>query len=276
MKKLLVILICFLVVSGTMAQKTETQGSKKFYINLGLGGGISTSSNFGMLYDYDGSTITVHPVGLGNGFNGYASFGYKFLKYVSVEISVNEFLGLAAGGDSVSHLLGSSTADAKIAGKMFSVVPAIVISAGLEKVNPYARFGLLIGAAPSVMTKYSQTNVSTNPQQDMEIWNHYYGGVALGYAAAGGVTFNISNLINIFTELQFTHATWSPNHSEITKYTVNDVDKLSTLSTYEKQVDFVNSMTLNGPFDQDQPRQELRITMPFSTLAVNVGITFKL
>ncbi len=280
MKKQLLALICFLCAYTLTAQKEEQRNFNRFYINLGLGGGVSTSSSFSLLYDYGGTatdpTISVHPVGLGNGFNGSAAFGFRFSRYAAVEVSVNEFLGLPVGGDSSVNLLGASTAEVKILGRMFSVVPAIVFTAGLEKINPYARFGLLIGTFPTVLTKYANENPTTNPSSRLEIWNHYYGGVALGYAAAGGVSFHISARINLFAELQFTHATWSPSHGEITKYVVDGVDKLSTLSPYEKQVDFVFEKSLYEPKDYSQPRQELRMTMPFSTMAMNFGVTFKL
>jgi hypothetical protein len=279
MKKQILFLLCLMCTFAAIAQKEEVQSFKKFYVNVGLGGGISASSSFSMLYDYGGTstdpTISIHPVGLGNGFNGLAAFGYRFNKYVGVEVSVNEFLGVPVSGDSTVNLLGASHAEVNIAGRMFSVIPAIVISAGLEKVNPYARFGLLIGALPTVYTKYNNDNVTTNPSTSEEVWNHYYGGVALGYAAAGGVSFKISKLINLFTELQFTHATWSPDHSEITKFTFTGVDKLSTLTTWDKKVDFVETRSINEPYDMSQPRKELRVTMPFSTIAINVGVTFK-
>jgi hypothetical protein len=157
---------------------------------------------------------------------------------------------------------------------MFSVTPAIVISAGLEKINPYARFGLLVGAFPTMITRYTEANDKGNPATSLEIDNHYYGGVALGYSAAGGVSFKISKLINLFTEFQFTHATWSPDHSEITKYTEYEVDKLSTLTPYEKQVDFVSTKYFADPKNSGSPRQELRMAIPFSTFAANFGVSF--
>jgi hypothetical protein len=278
MKRCLLFLFCLLNSGIMMAQKGDPHSFNKFYVNVGIGGGVSTSSSFNMLYDYDGKstppTVNVHPVGFGNGFNGYATFGYRFIKYLAVEVSVNEFLGIPVSGDSVVNILGASQSDVKIGGRLLSVIPAIVISAGLEKINPYARFGLLIGAIPSVISKYSNGNATTNPATSLEIYNHYYGGVALGYAAAGGATFKITKLINLFAELQFTHATWSPDHSEITQYTVNGQDKLPTLSTYEKQVDYVFKKAISGTLDLSQPRQELKETMPFSTFAINAGITF--
>jgi len=279
MKKTILILLCSLSVSlSVIGQEKQTQNFFRFYANVGVGGGISTSSSFNLLYDLDmnstNPSISVHPVGLGNGFSGYATFGYRFNKYLAVDVTANEFLGLPVGGDSVVNLYGSGHAETKILGRMFSVIPAIVISAGLEKINPYARFGLLVGAFPTMLTRYSEANAKGNPATSLEITNHYYGGVALGYSATGGVSFKISKLITLFTELQFSHATWSPDHSEIIKYTVYGEDKLSTLTPYEKQVDFVRTKYLADPKNSGSPRQELRMTIPFSTFAANFGVSF--
>jgi hypothetical protein len=57
----------------------------------------------------------------------------------------------------------ASQVGAKIMGRMFSVVPAIVITAGLDKINPFARFGLLLGPLPTVLAKYSTYNAKGNP-----------------------------------------------------------------------------------------------------------------
>lgn len=280
MKKHLLFIVCILFPFVIKAQKEGTDSFQKFYVNVSIGGGVSTSSTFNLLYDYGGTstdpTISVHPVGIGNGFCGNATFGFRFLKYLAVEVSVNEFLGLPVGGDSVANLLGATNSEVKIGGRLFSVIPAITISAGLEKINPYARLGLIIGAIPTIISKYSNANETTNPATSKEIYNNYYGGMAVGYTAAGGVSFKISSLINLFTEIQFSHSNWSPDHSEIIKYTVNGEDKLSTLTPYEKNVDFVVTKPLKDPKDMSQPRQELRVTIPFSTMAVNFGITFKL
>jgi hypothetical protein len=279
MKTTILILICTLSVSlSVIGQDQQAQKFSRWYANLGIGGGVSTSSTFSLLYDLDmnstNPSVSVHPVGLGNGFNGYATVGFRFSKYLAVEVGANEFVGLPVGGDSVVNLFGSGHAEAKILGRMFSIVPAIVISAGLDKINPYARFGLLVGAFPTMITRYIEENDKGNPATSLEIDNQYYGGVALGYVAAGGVSFKLSKLISVFTEVQFSHATWSPDHSEITKYTVYELDKLSTLTPYEKQVDFVSTKYFADPKNSGSPRKELRMTVPFSTFAANVGVSF--
>jgi len=285
MKKTLLLISILLTAWSLVAQeivveKPQKKSPQKFYIQIGLGGGVSTASSFDMLYKYSGNegnaTITVVPVGLGNGFNGSLAFGYWFNKYLGAEMSVSEFLGLSTEGDSVEHLVGASRASVKVRGGVLSVTPAVLISAGLKKINPYARFGLQIGVLPHMVSKYSQENASTNPPMSKEITNNYYGGVALGYTAAGGVCFNFSELLSFFLELQFAHSTWSPSYSQITKYTVNGEDKLSSLTTWQKEADFVWERNVNGTIDMTQPRQELRKTYPFSTASINLGIKFRL
>ena len=285
MKRTLLFISILLMVWSSAAQELQVQkpqkkSPRKFYIGIELGGGISTASSFDMLYKYSGdaanSTVSVVPVALGNGFNGSLNVGYWFCKYAAAELGVSEFLGLPTQGDSVVYLIGASRAIAKVRGSMLSVIPAIVISAGLEKINPYARFGLQIGVLPYMVSKYSQDNSSTNPPMSKKIYNDYYGGIALGYTAAGGVTFKFTDLISFYVEIQFAHSTWSPNHSQVVKYTVNGEDRLSELTTWQKQADFVWEKNVNGTVDITQPRQELRTTYPFSTASINLGLKFRL
>ncbi len=285
MKKTLFFIPVLLIAFSVLAQETQVinpqkKSKQKLYISIGLGGGISTSSAFDLLYKYSGNagneTITIVPVGLGSGFNGTLAVGYWFNKYIGAELAVSEFLGLPTKGDSVVHLIGASRATVKIRGDLLSVIPSVLISAGLDKINPYARFGFLIGALPNLISKYTMDNSTTDPPENKQIYNSYYGGVALGYTAAGGVNFKISSLILLYVELQFSHSTWSPNHSQIIKYTVDGEDRLSELTTWQKEADFVSKKNVNGTIDMTQPRQELRKTIPFSTASINIGIKFKL
>jgi len=285
MKKTLLFIPIMLMALSVFAQeasveKSQNQKPKKMYIRVGLGGGVSTSASFDLLYKYSdngtNSTLSVVPVGLGNGFNGAVAFGYWFNKYVGIELAVSEFMGLPTSGDSVVHIIGANKATVKVRGGMLSVVPSVVISAGLAKVNPYARFGLQIGVLPNLVSKYSKDNGSTNPPMNTQLVNQYYGGAALGYTVAGGVNFNFTKLLAFYVELQFSHATWSPNHSEVVKYTVSEEDRLSSLTTWQKQADFVMEVNTNQVIDQNQPRQELRKTYPFSTASINIGLLFKL
>jgi hypothetical protein len=60
------------------------------------------------------------------------------------------------------------------------------------------------------------------------------------------------------------------------KYTINGEDRLSGLTTWQKEADFVWERYLTGTIDLSKPRQLLRETFPFSTASINLGLTFHL
>ncbi len=263
-------IICIILISLMGWNLTHAQ---KFYARVGVGGGISTSASLDLIYKYEtdgtSSYLSIVPVGIGNGVNGNLSFGYLFNKYLGVDLTVNGFMGFPTGSDSVSSLLGSSRSEVKIAGDLISFIPGIVY-AGLE-----GNLMLVGGCRASHRFNYKMENPTVNPAQSAELTNSFYGGVALGYSATGGCDFSLNKLINLFVELSFSHATWSPNYSEVIEYTVNGEDRLSTLTTYQKKTEYVDKIKFDVNPSLDSPREALRETYPFSTFAVNFGVKFK-
>ncbi|MCK9219460.1 MAG: porin family protein [Bacteroidales bacterium] len=272
MKKSILLLLFVFVVSGIAS-------AQKFYGRVGVGLAGGTSSSLDMLYNYtnDGTSqkISVVPVDLGSGFTGSLAFGYMLNKYVGFEFGLSQFLGFPNSGDSTVSVPGGTSATAKIAGSMLSFVPSVVITAGLEKVNPYARFGMVIGVMPRMFYKYDATQASVYPAQQVEVIQKLYGSVALGYTASLGVDFNINKLISLYAEASFVGCTWSPRYSELTKYDLNGVDQLSSLNTKQKETEFFTTIDLNEQIPDTSPDKELRQTYPFDNAGVNIGIRFK-
>jgi len=81
---------------------------------------------------------------------------------------------------------------------VFQVIPAVVIRTGMEKFDPYARFGFSIGAYNAIYEKETKTvgNII------YESAGRYYGGVPLGYSVAGGVEWNVCSHFNVYGEIQ--------------------------------------------------------------------------
>jgi len=252
--------------------------SQGFFLRAGAGGGIGTSSDFNTLYKYKTNgtmeTVEVVPLNLGSGFNGGIAFGYMFKKYLGIELMMNGFWGLNTLGDSLVNIPGAETAEIKVSGSLISMIPSIVITAGLDKVNPYARFGFLIGVWPGITADHVYNDPSYNPPQTAESMVHYFGGMSLGYAATGGVDFRLNDIICLYVELSFMHSTWSPSYSEIIKYEVGGVDQLPTLSEKEKKTEYYASIDINEQIPSTSPNKALRKTMPFSTAGAMFGIKF--
>ncbi|MCK9422333.1 MAG: outer membrane beta-barrel protein [Bacteroidales bacterium] len=268
--------IFFLVLLGTML--AGVVNAQKFYTRLGIGLSGGTTSNLDMLYKYttDGNkeTIEVVPVDLGSGFTGTVGFGYMVKKYLGFELSVSEFIGFPNLGDSIMKFPGGYNVTARLTGNMLNITPAIVITAGLEKVNPYARFGLVIGVLPNMYGRIEATQ-ATNPPNDIVMIKKFYGGVALGYNAALGVDFNISKVVSLYAEAAFQGITWSPFYADITKYTVNGNDHLADLTTFQKQTEYYSKLQLNAYVSPDVPKKELRKTYSFDNAGITLGVRFK-
>jgi len=271
MKRILLSLVSVML----LASVANSQG---FYARVGVGLSGGTTCNLDMLYKYtnDGTTrkIEVVPVDLGSGFTGAASVGYMVKKYFGFELSISQFLGFSNVGDSIMRIPGAMNATAKISGSMLSVIPAVVITAGLDKVNPYARFGIVLGVMPRIYGRYEATQ-TTNPPTDIVIWKQFYGGMALGFNATAGVDFNLSKVVNFFVEATFNGITWSPNYSEIVTWTKNGVDELPTKNAKEIKTKYYSTIDLNEQIPDTNPDKKLRSTYPFNNAGVSFGVKFK-
>ncbi|MEI7983011.1 MAG: outer membrane beta-barrel protein [Bacteroidota bacterium] len=268
--------ILFLVLLGSML--TGVVNAQNFYTRIGIGLSGGTSSNLDMLYKYTNTgtkqTVEVVPVDLGSGFTGTVAFGYMVKKYLGFELSISEFIGFPNIGDSIMKFPGGTDVTARVTGNMLCVTPSIVITAGLEKVNPYARFGIVIGVLPSMYERLEATQ-ATNPVTDIVMIRRFYGGAALGYSAALGVDFNLNKVVSLFVEATFQGLTWSPFYSEINKYTVDGNDHLGELTTFQKKTEYYSKLETNDYVSPDVPKKELRKTYPFDNAGVSFGVRFK-
>lgn len=271
MKKQLLILVFFFSL-GSLAQ------AQFFYARLGVGVSGGISSNLDLLYSYSNSSagrqITVVPVGFGRGFTGVAAFGYSPSKYISLEFGISQFLGLPKIADSVMKLPGGSAVEAQVAGNMLSFNPAIVIRPGLEKIDPYARIGFILGIRPTINATVDGTNASTNPPQTSEAVRHFYGGVAAGVNAAIGATWKLSETIALYAECSFSSINYSPKYSEVIFYEKNGVDQLATLTVKETKTEYYSNIRPDEEIPDTSPDKALRKSLPFSNAGIAFGIIF--
>lgn len=272
-KHLLIVIISLLITGGLSAQETQ-----QFYVRMGFGTSLATASNLDQLYNYSSNgsakSVSIVPVGFGRGFNGVAAFGYKFSKYVSVEMGLSQFIGLPKIADSVNNLPGGVSGEARLAGNMLSLIPSVVIRPGLSPVDPYARIGFILGVRPTINAKADFWNYSVNPSQETVAIRHYYGGVAAGLQAAVGVSWEVNTVISLYAEFAFNSISYSPMRSEIILYEQNGVDKLSELTLKQKETEYYNNINPDEEIPSNSPDKKLRTSLPFSNAGVNFGISF--
>lgn len=249
------------------------------YVNINAGYGASMSSGNINYFNFYNTTRILSPdirtseqinLSLGSGANIGGTVGYMFNKNVGVELGISYLVG---DNSKAKDIYIGGTTDYTLSSNMVRLTPTLVIAAGFEKINPYAKFGLVVGSG-SIMYQYVDNDVADG---DLTVQKEKLdGGLAFGLNAGAGVLFNINNGMSFFGEINMVNLSYAPTKGEITESTLNGVNELATMTTKERTTVFVASYDRNAPSPDSQPRQRLSQLFPFGSLGLNLGVRFNL
>lgn len=272
MRKLNIKTGLMVVVISLLATNLFAQGP---YINLNIGSGIGTSSqNLSWFYNEtrqnNFTTREQVNVSFGKGINIGGAFGYMFNENIGLEMGISYLFG----GKTVSKdIYNNGTTDYTISSNMLRFNPSLVIAAGFKNINPYAKFGFLIGTG-SIIYDYND-----NDNGDVYFEKTKYSeGLAFGLTSGVGILFGINDKLSFFGEINMTNLSYAPNRGEIIESSNNGVDQLPFMTTKEKQTDFVDSYTTEqgNPSPDSQPNKQLIEKYPFSSIGLNIGLRINL
>jgi hypothetical protein len=278
MKKIYVLVLAVFLMAGTVS-------AQKNYLRFGVGGGVGLKQYMSYFWANETATnstdnVEVKSMSLGGGFNVNLAFGHMMSDYVGIELGVNEFIGLTKKvNSSQTNTYGDYTSETKLSGMMLQLVPAIVITPGLEKINPYARLGMIVGILPSVTEKYNSTTTysgelkATHTTADKVKLS---GNVSLGFTAAAGFDYNLSEKLALYGELVFNGITYAPSKGKYKEWTVDGVDQMPTATTKEKEWTFEKKYDAEEDIPDSSPDKQPKMSLNFSNVELNIGIKFKL
>ena len=258
---------------------TQAQG-----LYLGVNGGYGFSagkSSYQTSSETDGlsgSTITYTSkhYSLGKGINTGMYVGYMFTKNIGAEVAASYLMGYKFDMNStVNDQINQSTStnDETIKGSMIRVIPALKIMIGEKKFHPYVKAGLVIGMGNKLIDDVNLTGTGVPPNSTSESIQEFKGGISIGFHGAAGINFMFTDRIGIFAEASGICQNWAPKKSTLTKSTSNGVDQLPTMTTYQKETDYVNSYTTtSGNVDESQPQKSNKFYLPFSSIGFNIGL----
>lgn len=262
-----------------LSQQISAQSDKGFYATVQSGYNFGTGqSNFGTAFSFqtgngiqtsaNSASSEIPKINLGKGFNAQVAFGYMFTKSIGLELGVNYLLGGKEKTASSSYTGEFRSND--ISANMIQIKPTVVIRAGYEKINPYAKIGLVAGFGKIEMEieQYDGTNLF-NSIIELD------GGMALGFHSSLGSLYKINNRFSLFGELNLVSLTYSPEKGRITKFYANGEDVLASMSVQNTQFDFVDTLVETGvPPSSTQPSQTYKIPFSFSSFGLNVGLQY--
>lgn len=283
------------IFSVALATALCTNG-QGIYIEGGFGYGFPVSSNTDMLYNYTSTSTFNQDMGefsfsnneeivslnLGKGFNFAAAFGYMFNDFIGAELQVSYLAGGKTTAEEVYRdnvIQGGMTTSttetyrSTYSSSMWRITPSLVVQGNMGKINPYAKLGLLLGFGCVVLQQDAVI-----PGSNLAFEANLNGGIAFGANSRLGFLYSTGGSFSYFVEAQIIAMNYCPTKGEVVKYNVNGDNSLDDLTTSDKEVEFVESVSSSSGdvFDPDKPSQSLKMAFPFSSVGVNFGVRFNL
>lgn len=252
----------------------------QMYVRAGLGYGFATSKEvFGTNSTSSSSASSDKLVAntAGSGLQLGAAFGYNFSKNIGLDLGVQYLMGAKQTLTYTNNGQNSTTSETTTSKtNQVRLMPALVISTGGEKIEPYARMGLILPLAGSINTEIKDKTDSDEIIRNIKTT----GAFTLGWHSAMGVNYYLSEKMAIFGEVGLQSLSIGAKKSVVTKYTVSGADRLNDLKTIQKEINYVTELTdksngsSNSSTDNSKPLDELRSYRQFGNVGINVGIQF--
>jgi hypothetical protein len=277
MKNLKTISVLFSIFFSLMS---NAQSEKGFYASINSGYNIGTGNVdyyqamiVGMVSSNETSATTntteLVKANLGKGLNVGVNFGYMFTKNMGFELGGNYLLGGEIKASNTSYT--GNYSNSEISAKMIQIKPTLVFRSGFDKLNPYAKVGMVIGSGKITNTQ-DDKNGANFSTQTVEL----DGGMPIGFHASLGTLYKLTDKLSLFGELNLISLHYAPKKGHITEATENGVDQLPSLTVEQKEIEFIASFTETGaPSNPNEPSKNPLIDFSFSSFGLNIGLQYQ-
>ncbi len=249
---------------------------------LNINSGYATSMSSQNLSGFENSTYEFYSnsyslkheqiiFSFGKGLNFGADFGYMFNKNLGAEIGVSYLIG----GNTISTLTQpNNSTEITVSSKMLRINPSLVITSGFEKINPYAKFGLILGSGYVILSSNQEISGFSGQQSNSESIK-LSGGIAIGLTSGIGALYKINDKLSFFGELNMINLSYGPTKGIKTDFRIDGVDMLPSLTTRQKETEYLDSFTetsSNSNPQDSEPSKKLKQKLPFGSFGLNLGL----
>jgi len=318
----------FALACTANAQSTNQDAPSKFYLKAA--GGYFFSVSQGQFPDVgqfpprdirqqvDAATGTTTIISqkvltgsYGAGGRGGLTFGWNINKYMALEGTFNYFhsqKNLMTKNITTVKGNGQVAASVESHGYVNSIdfAPSLVLSPGLEKVNPYVRFGVVVPLWGNLNIETDATRNSPGPsgsiaQTTIHRKEKIHPNPTIGFQGALGVVFPVAPKLGIFVEAEYRNVPVKGKEKEVTVYdektnVVNPATGqviattsrgLNDLSVAERKTKYVTTLDQNSNTptgtqgsqtlykDNNAPANDLKSYINIGGLGINAGIKWR-
>lgn len=262
---------------------TGITANAQFYFRAGAGYAMPAAGQTisGDGTPYNGSTpgvrgYDVKSASFSAGLQGALGIGYMVNKNVGIQLDAaigiaNKQYKYNEDTVAINSVLYRATIENK-ANYPVIIIPSMVLQTGGNPWNIYCRMGIALPLRTQIKQDQIFTNLpGTGAVSTYDLQFKITNSFSMGYAAAAGFSYNVSDRISVWAELSILSMSAYIRQSQLSAYLVNGhaINLASvggtTTSNYSKSgisdTDYVNNPTYS---------------QPFSNVALNVGVKINL
>lgn len=271
LKSVLILFLILFALNNILAQET--------YIKINTGYALESSSQslylngdfFNLNTVYSNPTEEVDNISLGKGLSLGGVLGRMFNKNIGVELGVSYFIG-AKSESKFTHSSTSKYGSAYwtdnyiLSASMLRITPAIIIESKFNAINPYIKFGLIVGRGSVIYEADNTYEYGGVRKANMKLI--LSGGLAYGWSASVGSNFSLNDNISLFGEINMINLSYAPTKGKTEYYTVND-----GLDHSQPNIVYVDGPNEWGSKNYTLGENEkIKQNLPFGSLGLNIGL----
>lgn len=270
-----------LMLSGALVLASMSLSAQEFYTSFSVGYGLGLpGEKLGTNTTQTATSLATENIygtfGQGLGIN--LSPGYFINDHFGFELGLNYFMGAKVTATEATTPYGTLTAVAH--SNQLRLNPSVVLRTGTEGLSGYARLGIIIPALGTTFTDVDDSGTAganTDYTQSFET----KGAFSVGFSGALGANYALSDKLSVFGEVNGSNLRINAKSRTMTAYSVHGTDMMSYLTTYDKEVSYVdqldgssNNSSYNSSTNTDNAKEDLRTRNNFSGLFFNIGVKF--
>ena len=256
------------------------------YLKQGMGTNSTYKYYNGSSSSYSESSYSVVYGNFGSGGNFGIHGGYELKNGMSFIAGFNIYATPDVTSKSEDYtysngVLSSSTIrDFTFKTKLSTLSFGIQYKYAFPNFEAYLKSGILIGVASfeeGFITHDNDYQNSFYHVQDQTMMFEF--NPSIGNFTSIGVSKKLSNKLSVYVEMNINTLSFKPSKSKLTKDNLDGVDQLPTMTTYDKETIYENSISdnSNSTPDTSKPRKDIfGGQLNYSSIGLNIGITYKL
>ncbi len=274
-------IICLAFAFSALAYSASAQ----FYISGGLGYAFPQAGQTvdGTGQPYNGTsnnganteTFNIKGASFSAGLQGAIGIGYMFSEHVGVQLDMN--VGLSTkkytfSQDSVEigGVLNNYSVVQQAKSPVF-LIPSLVLQTGDEnKVNLYSRFGIVLPMKTTITQDQVEVNLpGTGTPEALDFTVQIKNSFALGFSAAVGVKYKVSDRLSIFGEASLLSMSVYVKEADLTSFSYNGQNQSLSYVSGPQTIKYSKNTAVDSA-------DQVTYAQPFSNIGIKVGVTYNL